>query len=160
MRRRWQPRVEALESLITLSMMPVGPGTMASAHVSHRGRAVALHGQLTGTLTANMTIPDTGGSLSFNGSGSLRRLGPTLASGTFHTPGFIRVGVSTAPLVLTTSRGSISLTLTSGPQPGFSGPDGSYTYTIDGGTGAFARATGHGQALFTESGGQGTLTFS
>jgi hypothetical protein len=119
---------------------------MALAHVSHRGHPVALHGQVTGATTVNPTIPDVGGSLTFHGSGSLRQLGSVQATGTFHTPGFIAVGHTTASVVLTNTRGSINVNLTSGPEQGFSGPDGPYTYTIDGGTGAYAHATGHGQA--------------
>jgi hypothetical protein len=159
MRRRWQPSVESLESLITLSSMPGGPGVLAHVHMSHHAHVVALHGPLTGSLTANPTIPDVGGSFTFNGSGRLRRLGETHATGTFHTPGFISSGETTASLILTTPRGTIDVELTSGAQAGFSGPAGSYTYTIDGGTGAFTHATGHGQATLAQSGSQGTLTF-
>jgi hypothetical protein len=96
------------------------------------------------------TIPDIGGEQTLSGAGQLRGLGSVDADGTLRTPGFILQGRTGAVITLKNTHGTIQVSLTSGLQPGFSGPASTYTYTITGGSGRYVGASGHGTANLVE----------
>jgi hypothetical protein len=159
----FRPELELLEGRAMLSAgsvlsPPLLTVTALLAQQSPQQHYLALVGEIKGTWTRIRTLPDVGQSQSLMGSGRVRPLGEVQAEGTLHAPGFIREGHTTGTLTLTNSRGSITLQLVSRqPQPGFSPPARSYDYTITGGTGAYAGATGSGRATLQES-PDGTFT--
>jgi hypothetical protein len=150
--RRFLPALEPLETIVAMSGMS---GSISALHalIAHNNHIVHLNGQIHGTWSSSFgtpPIPDAGRTQTLNGAGRLRGLGRAELSGTLHTPGFITTGTTTGSLTLTVPHGTIHLVLTGPPQPGFSPPPSSLTYTIDGGTGRFAHATGHGTVSLTE----------
>lgn len=150
--RRLLPALEPLESIIALSNMP-GPGSPLHALVAQPGHTVFLVGQIHGTWSRPVgvpNIPDAGGTQNLNGGGRLRFLGRVHVAGSLHTPGFIQNGTTTGTLDVANSHGSIHLVLMGSPQPGFSPPPSTLTYTINGGTGRYAHVSGHGTATLTE----------
>jgi hypothetical protein len=110
-------------------------------------------GMVHGSWTTKPTLPDAGTIQELQGSGFFPSLGQVQMSGTLHTPGFIREGRTTGTLVLSNARGSITLQLVGPPQPGFSPPPSTLQYTITGGTGAYAGASGQGMVTLQEMAG-------
>jgi hypothetical protein len=141
-----RPAVEALESIVSLSASPEPLHALVAHH-----RGMRLVGQITGTWSTVLRVPDIGGEQSLSGSGAVRPLGDVQATGTLGTPGFIRQGRATAVLHLSNARGSIEIDLTGPIQPGFSPPPSSFTYKIQDGTGAYRRVSGHGTATLVET---------
>src|SRR5581483_7237629 len=107
-------------------------------------------GQVTGTWDSVPTLPDVGKTQELSGTGTVAPLGAVAVRGELHTPGFVAQGRATATLTLTTERGSVTLQLTGPLQPGFSQPPATFQYTITGGTGAYAGASGSGSVAFAE----------
>ncbi len=148
MRRRSQPSVEALESLTMLSTVPGGHGAVAAVDGLHRGHAAEFRLQASGSdaldLSTTSSEPTT-----FDGYGQVRPLGPVRVTGTFHL--LITSGVPSGTVTVSNSEGSVELRLKS---PGFPASNGYFhaptvfTYTIDGGTGAYAGASGHGRVHY------------
>jgi hypothetical protein len=136
-------------------------GTPGVEHVHQQPhQQMALRGTVTGTWTSVPTNPDTGMTQQLDGAGQVKPLGAVIATGTLHMPGFIREGRTTGTMVLTNAQGSVTLQLTGPPQPGFSPPPNTFTYKIVSGTGAYAGATGHGMATFSETmAGTFSMTF-
>ena len=163
--RRWRPEVELLEGRTVLSavhgLAPAVPVLLAH-HAPHRRahhhavaipapkQSLALSGDVSGTWTTQPTLRDTGGVQTLTGGGTVQPLGPVQASGTLHTPGFIAQGRTTGRMTLSNASGSVTLRLVGPPQPSFSGPPGSFRYTIVRGTGLYTGASGTGTATFTE----------
>ncbi len=150
-----QPR---LESLVTLSAAILPPGSVAVL-VARHGPHLALRGQVSGTWQTLPTNPDTGGEQVLTGLGDVPTLGTVGAKATVITPGFIAQGQATGVVRITNRVGSIRVVLTGPPQPGFSGPPSGFMYAIEGGTGRYAGATGHGTADLVEGSGTFTMTF-
>jgi hypothetical protein len=153
--RRWRPVVEPLDERTLPSTMPgmgmtVPPLIRVSHHSAHH---LTLTGQVSGTWVRVFSNPDVGATQALTGSGTVKPLGNVQANGTLHLTGFVAQGEATGTLTLTTGRGRVTLALVGPPQPGFSGPPSSFHYTITGGTGRFAHATGSGTAGFTETSG-------
>ena len=163
--RRCRPQVEPLEERTVPSAVH-GPAHAAPVahhhHVKHRhhhapqpappgqGLGQVLSGQVSGTWTTQPGLPDTGTEQTLTGAGTVQPLGPVQATGTLHTPGFILRGETTGTLTLSNANGSVTLRLVGPPQPGFSGPPPTFTYTVVGGTGAYAGASGTGTVAFSE----------
>jgi hypothetical protein len=111
---------------------------------------VALSGQVSGTWLEQPTIPDVGHTQTLSGSGVVAPLGMAQVSGELHTPGFVARGETTGTITLSNADGSVTLRLVGPPQAGFSPPPSSFQYTITGGTGKFAAASGTGVVTFAE----------
>jgi hypothetical protein len=110
---------------------------------------LVLAGSLQGRYSFGTTVPDAGDTYTLSGSGRVGPLGKVTFSAEFGTPGFIASGHTTGTLTLASPRGTITLGLLGPTQPGFSAPPTSFTYTIIGGTGAFAHAHGSGHLTLT-----------
>jgi hypothetical protein len=161
-KRYWRPEVEALEERTVLSaglrLAPVAPSPVA--HSGHHNRQVlALDGSVSGTWQKRFTLPDTGGDQALTGGGKVAPLGQVRMRGELHTPGFIAQGQTVGTITLTNAKGSVTVQLVGPPQPGFSGPPSMFHYTILGGTGQYAGASGSGGATFREQPAHFTLTF-
>ena len=131
---RIRPVVESLESMMLLStaVAHVQPHVQPAAHVvqAEATTAVALHGTLKGTGKIHGT------SAAINGSGNLGKVG----SASFK----VNASLINPPssITLSTRKGNLYLTSAS-PLVG-AGDSGSTTYTITGGTKAYAHANGSG----------------
>lgn len=123
----------------------------AMHHLHHLGGihpAVAI--SLSGTIS---------GSVPFAGSGTVSPLGSVTSAGTLTSKGAEPV-TYTGKVTLTGSTGSVTATVF-GRLFGFSRPfeKVNMTYTITGGTGAFAGASGSGAAVYAPVAGGYSLTF-
>jgi hypothetical protein len=124
-----------------------GPGSKLSEHARQE---LALCGQVSGTWQSHFVVPDVGGWQTLQGSGEVGPLGMVQMKGELHTPGFIRQGEATATVTLSSAAGSVTLQLVGPLQPGFSPPPSTFQYTITGGTGLYAGASGSGRVAFQE----------
>lgn len=155
--RRWRLEVEALEDRTapgSVHGLLIPPPADAAHHAPrHHGathKALRLRGQVSGTWTTVFTNPDAGRAQRLDGTGTVTPLGAVSASGTLTTPGFIARGRATGTLTLTAADGTVTLDLVGPPQKGFASPPASFRYTIAGGTGADAGASGKGRVSFQE----------
>jgi hypothetical protein len=179
--RRFEPQVEPLDSRIMPTSLigrhsavlpgiafvaPALPKPVAPVHnppaPSHQ---LTLSGTFTGTWTPVLVVPDLGFPQTLHGAGTVGPLGTVQASGSIATPGFVWQGRSTGTFTLTGAAGSITIQLVGPLQGGFSPPPSAFNYTITGGTGAYAGATGKGTVTLAETraaagGGTFTMTFT
>jgi hypothetical protein len=152
--RRWRPVVEALEDRTALSMAMGLAGQLSAVlppgqHAAHQH--LTLLGAVTGTWSRVPIVPDVGGEQNLNGAGTVQPLGAVQASGHLRTPGFVAHGRAEATFTLTAAGGSITVRLVGPLQRGFSSPPAHFHYTIKGGTGKYAGASGSGKATFQET---------
>ena len=95
--------------------------------------------------------PDGGSHYHFKGSGHTTALGNFTLAGDVTTPGFIASGRASGQLVITTSHGTITVTVKGPPQsPGSLPP--SLNFSIKSGTGKYAGKTGKGKITISASG--------
>ena len=130
---RLRPAVESLESMLLLStaMAEVHALAKPAIHVvAAESTTVALHGTLKGTATIS------GSSATVNASGNLGKIG----TASVKTSGSL-TNLPTS-VTLTTKKGNLYLSASSSLVG--SSTSGSTTYTITGGTKAYAHATGAG----------------
>jgi hypothetical protein len=129
---------------------------LATAEVRAASHPLSAAFNATGTFTKPFHNPDVGPSYDFTGHGTKTSLGKFKLTGHVQTPGFVNNGRSSGKLVLTSSRGTITLILHGPPQaPGTLPP--SFTYSIRKGTGKYANSTGKGH--FTVSASETTHRF-
>jgi hypothetical protein len=139
MRRRFRPQLEQLGDRVVPSATPLLPGVPALPP------QYQLLGHADGSFAAIPTIPDTGNQFDLTGQGRFLGLDMTNVSGWVRTTGFVGGdGHATGSVTLQTAKGSVTLELTGPPQPGFSSLPEQFSYTVTGGTGAYARVTGQG----------------
>lgn len=81
-----------------------------------------LLGSLSGTMSAQRTIPDVGRRYSLQASGRIAPLGHVSASGVLTGVGFIRQGHEGLRLILRTSQGQLTISAISPQVPGFTSP--------------------------------------
>jgi hypothetical protein len=94
--------------------------------------------------------PDSGGQYDFIGNGKKATLGKFKLTGHVTTPGFIANAKASGRLVLTSARGTITLSLHGPPQtPGTLPP--SFSYKIVKGTGIYTNSTGKGHIAVSAS---------
>jgi hypothetical protein len=125
-----------------LSALLLAPAVDAAA------AAIALRGKVSGPVTVTQANPDTGKHYALGGSGTVAPLGACTVNGSFNTPGNIANGHAEGTVTLTAAQGSVTLQLVGPPSPAFGPPPASFNYTITGGTGSFAGASGTGKAAF------------
>jgi hypothetical protein len=177
--RPFRPHLEQLEGrIVPVAVLGSAPANLGMLEYSSRSPAPlaleqqhhqdpAFDGNATGTWTVAQPIAaDVGTTQTLAGSGTIAILGAVQGSGTLHTPGFIVRGYTTGTMVFSNAQGSITLSLIGQqPQPGFSPPPSAFNYSITGGKGAYAGASGSGVATLTETPpgqsvpGQFTMTF-
>jgi hypothetical protein len=161
-KRTWRPEVEALEERTVLSAgLPLTPVALAPVahHSLHTRHFLALDGSVSGTWQRRFTIPDTGGDQVLMGSGGIAPLGQVQVRGELHTPGFVLHGRTVGTVTLTNAKGSVTVRLIGPLQPGFSPPPSTFHYTLVGGTGRYAGASGSGRVAFQEQDTTFTLSF-
>ena len=143
---RIRPVVESLESMMLLSTavahlhplaQPVAHIVTAEATKAVAPVTVALHGTIKGTGKINGT------SAALSGSGNLGSVGAT----TFK----VNANLLNPPTSITLASKKGNLYLTSASPLVGAGTSGSTTYTITGGTKAYAHATGSGSVVGTYS---------
>jgi hypothetical protein len=121
---------------------------------------INLTGKIAGHYTAAPTAADLGALYLFTGTGAVADMGPVAAKGSLNLPGFISVGHAMGTLTLTTisattgstspvAGGSVTLKLTGPAEAGFGPIPSMLTYTVIGGTGRFAGASGSGTIAVT-----------
>jgi hypothetical protein len=141
--------VESLESVTLLSGLAL-PGAVAPAAVGPMLQAPApsatldISGTQRGFYAAYRANPDAGTSYSLFGYGRLGAIGIAYGVGHVTTPGFIATGRATGTFTLYAAGGTVDLSVTSRPLPGFSTLPSLLIYTITGGTGAYSHAKGYG----------------
>jgi hypothetical protein len=119
---------------------PVVPVVIATASPSNH----PLHGAGTGTYhTPTITI-DAGTSFTVTGKANLGALGSFTIAGEVHGVGMIAEGRATGDLVLSDSRGTMTLRLHGPIQKAFEPVPHSLVYTVSKSTGAFQHVTGYG----------------
>jgi hypothetical protein len=145
-RRSLTPGVESLEAMTLLS----GLAMPAVAHAAEVGMptamstAVHVNGTTRGEYVRVRANPDTGSTYDFNTTGILPGFGVAAVSGSVQTPGNIATGTASGSLTLFSLKGTLTLKVSSASLPSFSPLPSKLTFTITGGTGAFAGATGSG----------------
>jgi hypothetical protein len=87
-----------------------------------RKRCLKLSGDLTGTLVARRSLPDTGSTFAIHAGGTLARIGRAVGTGVVEGTGFIARGRERLQLNLAASRGHIAIDASSGSVPGFTSP--------------------------------------
>jgi hypothetical protein len=130
--------------------------TIDSTAIVAASSAVNLNGTITGTYSLAPTAnPDIGATTVFNGTGTAGDLGAVSVHATVTVPGFVATGNATGTLTLTrvassaAGAGSVTLALTGPTQAGFGSVPSTLSYTITGGTGVDAGATGSGTIAVT-----------
>jgi hypothetical protein len=119
-----------------------------------------LNGEAHGTTRTVRTNPDAGTTVALDGSGRVSPLGQVHVSGTLHGTGFIQQGQAGGTVRLSNARGSVTLSLEGPTQGGFTPPpSGTYRFTVESGTGAYAHALGTGTVDVTFRGRSFTLAF-
>jgi hypothetical protein len=108
---------------------------------------VALNGSLFAGLTSSQGY-DQGANLRWSGSGQVGALGPVQFQGTITLSGQGASQVVKALLTLTNAQGSVTVSVANDPQQ----PGNALRYQIVGGSGAYQRATGSGNATLEEGG--------
>lgn len=144
---RIRPVLESLESMMLLSTAAPHVAELASKAAAHVAlvEAEAVKAPVSSAVNLHGTIKGTGKvagtNLTINGSGNLGKVGTAT----------LKTGISLAnppeTITLTTKKGN--LFLASSTTPLVSGTSGSTTYTITGGTKAYATATGSGSVAGT-----------
>ena len=123
---------------------------LATAQVRSASHPLSGAFNAAGTFTKPFHNPDVGPQYDFTGHGRKASLGRFTLTGHVQTPGFVNNGRSSGKLVLTSSRGTITLVLHGPPQaPGQLPP--SFTYSIRKGTGAYVNSTGKGRMAVSAS---------
>jgi hypothetical protein len=104
-----------------------------------------LQGSAQGATNRVVGNPDVGTTVKVHGSGQFSGQGKMQVSGDFHGTGFIATGSLSGTLKLSNSKGSVTLQLKGPSAQGFTAPtSGTYQFTIQKGTGAFAHDIGNG----------------
>ncbi len=104
-----------------------------------------LQGSAHGSPSTVVGNPDVGTTVKLQGNGLIPGLGSVKVSGSLHGTGFIANSHVEGSLKLSNNKGSITLQLQSPVVGGFTAPaSGTYTFSIQQGTGAYARHIGNG----------------
>jgi hypothetical protein len=145
--------VEALESLVALSGLATAHGGAVAVPevraIPARSPVIAFQGTIRGGYFVSTGIPDTGSTYRIGAAGRLSPVGQTGDTAMIHTTGFIATGMATGSMTIAAPRGNLNLNLTGPVQKGFSPLPSTFTYTINGGTRAYQKATGSGTIAVT-----------
>ncbi len=149
MNARTKRRAIGFEAMESRSLLSAGLAGPAAVHVEKiRASAKAAQG-LSGTIKGQYTISSLSaagiGSAQLSGAGTVKPLGHVHATG---TPLGVNNGEAQIELVLTNAKGTVNVGL-SAPVPGGPVKKIKATAMLEGGTGAYASATGSGLATIT-----------
>ena len=139
-------QVEELEPRTLLNAGPLappalGPALVASPHAQH---GLDLSGSLHGRYTLlNVSVVD-GAAASLSGSGHVHGLGRVTVTGSLEVSGLIGNAMPVGELVLSNTRGTLTLQLRAPGPRKFDPLPARYTFAIVQGTGAFQGMTGGG----------------
>jgi hypothetical protein len=139
-------------------MMPIRLAHHGHHHRHHQlGMAITrmdvsttlnLSGQVYGQY---QPVSTSGGrAQNLRGGGQVSPLGNAELTGQLHLPGAVSQGQVTGTITLTSPNGNVTLSLVGPMQSGSSPPPSTMQYTITGGTGAYANASGSGTVSFQE----------
>jgi hypothetical protein len=118
---------------------PVPPITVVSGHHP-------LHGEGSASFVESTVHSVMGNQFTLTGSSlELRGLGKFTLSGSIYTDPATVSGDTTGQLILTNSKGTITVSLTGVPETGASLPPTKFTYTVTGGTGSYQKVSGSGK---------------
>ena len=159
-RTRKRPTVEPLEERKAPSTLHL-TASITPAALVRGAHYLFLNGTADGTFKSTPSpIPDLGSSIQLRGHGKLTTLGKVEVSGNLVGTGFIASGNAGGAIKLTNAKGSLTLNLTGPSQPGFTVPQaGTYQFTFEKGTGAYAKDVSDGSVDVSFSGSTFTLTF-
>jgi hypothetical protein len=147
------PLVEDLESLTLLSGLPTIAAAVAELQplvTSPRPKTVKLSGTVKGTYEdIGAIVRDQGLTFHFSGQGKVEPQGTVSLGGALREVGLIAGGRASGTLTLTTSQGSVTLTLTGPKQNGPASLPNHFSFKITAATGAYSRDVGHGTAVLT-----------
>ena len=136
--------VDSLEGRTVLStvhamVLPV------STSLVHGVTYLYLQGSAHGSPSTVVGNPDVGTTVKLQGTGLIQGPGSVKVSGSLHGTGFIADSHVDGSIKLSNGKGSVTLQIQSPASGGFTAPaSGTYTFSIQNGTGAFARHIGHG----------------
>lgn len=143
------PRIAVIALATGILMLAAVPALARHLASPTGSKALILRGSIQGTETHRFSIPDTGSLYTWNGKGMIKPLGAVTGRGKDHGVGFIKTGIPTGRMTLSTATGSIRLEITYDTTPGFAPVPSHGRYVITGGTGAFSGAAGTGSLLRT-----------
>ena len=103
-----------------------------------------LHGTGAGHYAGRSLVTDAGPSDTLAGRADLAGLGSFNVSGWVQGVGMVAYGRAAGQLVLSDSRGTITLALHGPVQPGFSPLPAEFVYSVSGGKGAYQHLRGYG----------------
>jgi hypothetical protein len=153
-RKQYQPGIEALESMTLLSGGSAGlHGLVASLAPmtplpSSAGQQIRLNGRLTGTYHVPFSIlADVGTVYTISGHGTVRGHGKADVAGSLQSLGYVLTGKAHGSIVLSTPRGSLTLSLTGPTQKGFAKLPERFSFKITNSSGAYLHDRGHGTAV-------------
>ena len=132
--------------LDTLERRDVPSGGVVTAPA----RVLALSGEVDGIWRTRPRLPGGGNVQTLEGAGTVPALGQVQAVGTLHTAGFLAHRKTTGTITLANADTSVTLRLVGRRRSHFTGPPSTFRYTIVGGTGLDAGASGTGTATLTE----------
>jgi hypothetical protein len=104
-----------------------------------------LAGHGAGNFAADAVQSGAGIDYHLHGEGYVAGMGHVRFSGSAHAVGFVQNGHAAGTLTLTNKRGSVTLELTGPDQPGFSALPDHFSYSVTGGTGAYANRSDNGE---------------
>ena len=102
----------------------------------------AGHG--TGGYAHELGIPEIGQRYDLTGSATLAGLGRVTVKGSVESVGFVRHGHAWGTLLLTSSKGSVTLRLAGPEQDGFAALPRRFAFAVAGGVGGYQHLGGHG----------------
>jgi hypothetical protein len=109
--------------------------------------ALLLAGQVSGTWDSQPGVPVAGPDRTYTGQGTVTPLGTVQATGSVQLPGFAVNGQTQGTLTLSNADGSVTLGLVGPASYDLYGSPVTFQYTITGGTGQYAGASGSGTTI-------------
>lgn len=157
--RRASIGVESLEGRAVLSTVHAMVLPVSTAR-QHGLSYLDLEGSAQGSPSTVVGNPDVGTTVDLRGAAQIQGLGSVKVSGMLHGTGFIASSHVEGPLKLTDGKGSVTLQLQSPAKGGFTAPSsGTYTFSIEQGTGAFAHHIGNGTVALILKSSSFTIDF-
>jgi hypothetical protein len=108
---------------------------------------ISLRGTLKGSYNQGQPNPDVGVNFTFFGHGTVKHVGKADVTGNAHQLGFIATGRAGGLLVISTPRGSLTLSLEGPQQKGFASLPDKFSYNITDASGKYRHVQGHGQVV-------------
>ena len=144
------PRLEGMESRNLLSGIGGAAAAIAPVPPIVVDHTIHLNGTVKGTFNEHQGNPDFPKVYQFFGHGGVGLKGYTDLAGTINAGGFTQDPNPRGDVFIATARGTITLHLTADKAGGQTdGLADQYDYTVEGGSGKYKNATGHGTIVLT-----------